>query len=212
MFKHFTVIGFLLFALLNVNSSFGQSKSFEGTIHYSIRLDNAMRELISPEFSAIDITAKGDKYVANIFGNNVQIFENGIDSTILITFRDLMDGNRYCMQMAENETDISQYIKTNETREILGYTAKKVVFYSEMNEVLEIWVTEDIDIDVNQYLNPGLKGLPLEFYLHYYGKYLEVKVQRISREYINDSVFNFPLDCIYTTPDKLQELLQSDDE
>lgn len=213
MFRNYLVVGFL-FLVVGFSSSVKaqQSKSFEGVVLYNIILDSAMQEIVTPDVATLEIIAKGEKYAASIFGNNVQIFENGIDSTILVTFRNLMDGNRYCMQMYEAEPDISPYTYTNETREILGYTAKKVVFYSETDEVLEIWVTDDINISVNQYLHPGLRGLPLEFYLHYYGKYLEVKVQKISREYISDETFNFPLDCIYTTPDELQEFLSEENE
>ena len=214
MGRYFFVIQcFLLFGSGFLSSvSAQQSKSFEGVICYRIILDSTMQDIVASTVSTFEITAKGEKYITSIFGNNVQIFENGLDSTILFTFRNLIDGNRYCMQIAESEPNISPYTYTNQTREILGYTAKKVVFYSEENEVMEIWVTEDIGINVNQYLHSGLKGTPLEFYLHYYGKYLKVEVQKISREYILDEVFNFPPDCIYTTPEKLQRLLSEENE
>lgn len=123
------------------------------------------------------------------------------------------DKTAYVMDKKDFEAEASasqptlEYVYTEETKTIAGYSCKKVEIKNNKENTTDYaWVTNEITAsNTRQY--PGLKGYPLEYSVHAaMGMALTMKVKTIEKMEVNDSFFKIPAGYTKKTMADLQKM------
>ena len=91
-----------------------------------------------------------------------------------------------------------QVVKTNETKEIIGYKCKRAIvkFEGNIKEEFSIFYTEEISIANSNWCTPfhDIKGVLLEYNVRKYNYEMKLEAVEIVKEEIDNSYFEIPDD------------------
>ena len=89
-------------------------------------------------------------------------------------------------------------IKTNDTKEIVGYTCKRAIvkFEGNIKEEFSIYYTDEISIANSNWCTPfrDITGVLLEYEVRKYNYEMRLKAVEIVKEEIDNSYFDIPDD------------------
>lgn len=170
--KIITLLTVFAFAL---SSTFAQ----EMTIKYDIEMSSDDPQLQSQlgmmEGSTLTMYAKDKKFRQEMnMGSGIMKTTTIMDSKSnkgVILMDGMMGKQASSFDLDEfkgekNDTDLEVEL-VDETKEILGYTCKKAIIYTEADNELVYWYTEEIKPVQNatnaKYIQKGVPGMPLEF-------------------------------------------------
>lgn len=134
-----------------------------------------------------------------------------------LTLMEGMMGNIAMWNEFEETTDETPEIpenlkitETNETKDILGHTCKKVIIQNTEDDGSEsiIWFTEDVKVfkGGQSFLSANIQGFPLEFEMNFGGSTMKFIAQVFETEL--DSVYEELFDM--TIPEGFKEMTQED--
>jgi GLPGLI family protein len=107
--------------------------------------------------------------------------------------------------MEENKPE---YNETGETKEILGYTCKKVDV--EMGEdIFPIYYTNEINIEGNSNDSgqfPGIDGVILEYTVAQQGMVMKFTATEVKKQRVSDEMFGIPEDYTLKTAEEMEAL------
>lgn len=193
--------------------------AFEGKITYEIAIEGGD---MPPEAKAmfadskLNVHIKGVKSRADVimgFQNTSTISDSKANTSIMLM--DIMGSKFKIKADPKTEgkaTDVSvKYLP--ETKEIAGYKCKKaeITFKDEsgQKQLTTVYYTEEIGNHLGSNQNAqfkGIKGMPLEYELSADGGMkMKMTAKKVSKESVNDSMFDIPSDYKETTLEDLQK-------
>ena len=201
MKKHhsfFLIIAFVLW------SNIAHSQVTEGKVIYDISypesgLDDVTLQMLPSESSTYfkDDKMRIDMKMGMGINNSILVDNSKKDVHVLM---DMM-GNKMDMYMTEKEIakeldDEGKYTitKSEETKEIAGYTCNKAVISTKEGSKFNVWYTTKIKIENANWNNQfkSLDGFLMEFRMNQNGLTMEMTARSISLEKVNDAIFAVP--------------------
>jgi hypothetical protein len=129
----------LIIAALAASAAFLPAKPFEGVLTYEIRQGGEPQE--------ITFTVKGPKmaFQTPVAGGGKVLLDRDSEKATVLMPEQRMYMEVPAQRVAENvgKTPSGTFEVTDETREILGYTTRKVI-YTDGAERSELWITDEV--------------------------------------------------------------------
>lgn len=210
----------LWISLIFLSYTVSTAQSFEGIITYTI----AYESLPADMQEAMAMMPKEQTfYIKNNMSKFVQ--ETGMTSTIVISNSDdntsvlLMDamGQKFKMTINSDEINNEQENAPNieyvsGTKTIAGYICKKAIIKMEgFDEEAVFYYTEEIPpLKLSGMEGLHLKGLPLEYAISAEGIKMVLKVSRVEKTTIDDSIFDIP-EGYTEMPDYMKKAMEQAD-
>ena len=198
-----------------------QKKSnFEGIVKYAFSYENSG---LPPETTAMIGNAEVAMYITSekprtdlnmIIQSTTSIMD--LKEKTISTIMDLA-GKKFLIKTTKEEIEKEEKkepeltIKyTEETKEIQGYKCKKAEVTSpDSPEIKIVYFTEEIILDEVKPVYNGLKGFPLEYAIDVGGIEMKIIAKSVSKEKVDETIFDITKDCVETTVDQFQtELLR----
>jgi len=211
------------FCIAFTNPTFAKKKEFKGTISYKISfaegsVDENMKAML-PKVIKVSFREGMVKTEINSgMGKQVELMNiNEKSSTSLL---DIM-GQKFSIKTTAEEiqNDLSkapetQITYTEETKEIAGYTCKKVIFKftdkdSKKETEIIAYLADDFSNEGVYFDNPifnGIKGILLEYEMKSNGINMQFTATSVNKKNIPEKEFAVPEDFKETTKDELQEM------
>jgi len=208
----------LMLVVTTVNAQ-KKAAAFNGKVTYEItypdaEIDPAMAGQLPTEMTVVIAGNKHKTEMITGMMSNIVIIDDETKKAVILL--DIM-GMKYAIRSSKEEMQANQEEKpvikiTDETKEIAGYTCKKVqVTDAEGDETMEVWVTEDIMGDYENWGGafPGVKGLAMEYVTDNNGMKMQMTVKSVSKGKFKDKDFLIPSDYKEVTREELREIFGS---
>jgi hypothetical protein len=209
-------VAILVMSLSGCSVFQGGSDSFEGHIKYNIEyegdIDEASRAQLPTSVKDYYKGSKLRKEQETAMFSMYQIINSANKEVIILM--DMM-GQKIAykqdkeeMEEAMEEMGDPEVRETGETKEILGYTAKKVEVELEDN-IFSGYVTDEISLEADHnwagQFN-GVKGVLLEYTTEQQGMIMTYKATEVKEEKVKSSKFTIPDDYELKTAEEIQTM------
>lgn len=201
-----TTVKILLIALLPfILGSFTPAKDFTGVVVYNITYDmeNMDPQMASYLPKTMKLSIKAPMSRSEIvmgMGTTISIFNS--DTRSGVTVMDMM-GQKIAVKVTSDdvaeEFDTAGDVvvtKTDETKEILGYTCHKATVKApEMDEDMIVYYTEELSSGLENSDNPlfqDIDGMMLEFSMNQNGMKMHFTAVNIDKKKVPDTDFEIP--------------------
>ncbi len=216
---------YLLIAVLTISLSGcsifqGGDKSFEGVIKYTIDYEGDIdEETLAQAPTGATEYYKGTKvrkdqesmmYTVGV------ISDNETDENIVLMDIPMMGEKVAYKQSAEDKAEADamieenkpDYTETGETKEILGYTCKKVDVTMGDN-IFPLYYTNEINIagspnESGQF--PGIEGVILEYTVAQQGMVMKFTATEVKKQKLNETMFGVPEDYTMKTAEEMEAM------
>lgn len=212
-------LGLLFGSIQSLNA---QKKAFTGKVTYKISFDMSglppEAKSMMPTTMAIYIGAEKVKTeIITVMGNQSTILDmkGKTHTTLMDIMGQKLAINDTYEELMSQVKDAPEYniVETNETREIAGYTCKKMLIRkvdTQGNEVDEgqIWLAENLNLHPDFYFNQpaykGLNGLMMEYEMDA-GNNMKMKLTavEVAGQKIKDTEFEIPAEYETITREEL---------
>jgi GLPGLI family protein len=195
-------LNLLFIALSFTLFSFSKKALFNGVIEYKVEIDSdeldaaskAMLGNLSSKMFISGYKTRIEMDMGMVVNTTITDSKNK-EGVILI---DVM-GQKYAMEMskediekADKESGTPAIEYTNDSKQIAGYNCKKaLVTMNGLDEVLEVYYTEDLSVPENQQFK-GLKGFPLEYQINQAGMKMKFTATTVTEKKVEDNLFTIP--------------------
>lgn len=198
----------------------GGDKSFEGVIKYTIDYEGDIdEETLAQAPTGVTEYYKGTKvrkdqesmmYTVGV------ISDNSTEENIVLMDIPMMGEKIAYKQSAEDKEEAEammeenkpEYNETGETKEILGYTCKKVdVTMGE--DIYPIYYTTEINVEGNPNESgqfPEIEGVILEYTVAQQGMVMKFTATEVEKQKLNDDMFGIPEDYTLKTAEEMEAL------
>ncbi len=213
----------LLLLLVVQTTVFAQKKFNEGTIVYSISVDAAELGMMAAMMpSEMTMKIKGNfsrtEMEAPMMGKTIAI--NNSKNNTGVMLMDLMDkkfaltiDEKFMKSQMGKMPDYS-ITETIQTKEILGYTCKKVVLTDKQTlDEMTVYYTEEIPYHGTAMTSQlqTIKGMPMEYTTTMQGVSMSIKVKSIVAEKLSDELFKQPAEYKIVTQEQLMQAMMGGD-
>jgi len=210
----------ILLSLAFTVSAFTKDEKFEGTITYSMTVEDLggvppeAANMLKDMQMIYHIKAEHFRMDSKTMMSNTSVISDSKNQTAF-TLMDMM-GKKYLIKIKPEEIKkdadaVTPKIKLLDgTKEIAGYICKKAEITMNMpqsqGEVTTVVYYTDQIPNVNTYgaKFKGLDGFPLEYTVDTYGMKMKITATAVSKEKVEDAVFNVPDGYKETTLEQLQ--------
>ena len=198
-------------------SSHLTAKDFTGTIVYNItyNMENMDPQMASMLPKTMKLTIKAPMSRSEIsmgIGTTISIFNS--DEKAGVNLMDMM-GKKFAVKIAASDIEKEmekageiEVIKTEETRDILGYTCKKaIVKLKDGGQEMTVYYTDELSTGIENSNNPMFKdidGMMLEFSMVQNGMDMHFTAVNIEKKKVSDSEFEIPEGYEEITQEELQ--------
>jgi len=216
---------YLLIAVLTISLSGcsifqGGDKSFEGVIKYTIDYEGDIdEETLAQAPTGVTEYYKGTKvrkdqesmmYTVGV------ISDNESEENIVLMDIPMMGEKIAYKQSAEDKEEAEElmeenkpeYNETGETKEILGYTCKKVdAMVGE--DIFPLYYTTEINVEGNPNESgqfPGIEGVILEYTVAQQGMVMKFTATEVKKQKLDDNMFGIPDDYSLKTAEEMEAL------
>lgn len=213
-----TFVKILFVALLPfVLSSYSPSKDFTGVVVYNISYD---MENMDPQMASflpktMKMTLKPPMSRSEVImgmGTTTSIFN--ADTKSGLTLMDMM-GQKLAVKISPEDVNKEltdggevEVVETGETKDILGYSCKKVlVKVKDLENDLVVFYTEELSGGFENSDNPifkDIKGMMLEFTMSENGMNMHFTAVNIDKKKVSDSEFDIPEGYETITQEEMQ--------
>jgi len=199
--------------LISISINAQKSKSFQGVITYDIAVEGDI-DPSKKAFLPTQMTAfiKENMARMEIISVMKQVFINDKETMTQTLLMDIM-GDKVAIQAKKEdiekeleEAPALTFEETQETKEIAGYSCKKVKVTDEEGNITTLYYTTDID-----YENPNwhsqyrdIKGVLMEYSSQMGEIKMTFTVKEVKKQKIKDSLFEIPSDYTIMTPEEAQ--------
>lgn len=191
-------------------TGFVYSQSFEGVIEFKIEspgIDESMKSMMPKKTTSFIKDQKVRTEMDNpMTGKSITIVDNEQKKVFQLMN---MGGAKKCIVIDiddEDENKESEINKLEETKEIAGYTCKKVEIIQDENITIA-WVTDEIQAPANRKFNEKLDGFPLSYEVENNGITMIMTATNIEEKRVNNSKFVVPQGYEKISMEKAQQMM-----
>jgi hypothetical protein len=227
-FKRIFILVSLLFAVastifLNSCSAIGGAGSDEGVIQFDTKAIDKNHPLYDLAPNSAHLHFKGDKFLIEMSTMglfNMSIIGDNLSKSMtqMIKFMDLRQA---CIETeaqlrAENDSYKLTFEETSDTKEIAGYTCKRIIAkkVNSSEPPFDVWYTEDLGKSNCNLLTPyaEIKGLLMDYKIKKFGMEMQFTAVKYTDTKIDDQLFKVPSDIKIVDQKEMQKFFDELEE